>query len=300
MNKFAEILKQVDESVINEETAKAITEAFESAVEEKVNARVSLEVESVLTKQDEDHASKLKKLLEAIDTDHTNKLQTVVNALTENHTDKLKNIVRFYRKSLNEKAQNFSTNIVSEISNYLDLYLNKNIPNLQLKEAVQNTYARKQLDKIRELVGIDSDYINESVKSVVSKGKSKIDELNEKLNDSYQENHTLLEKLKINETAVLLEKKTKGMPSSKKEYIFNLLNDKDSSYIEENFNYVVEMFERGEEDKTSDLVQEATKKAFSRDASVPKKSTINESASFSNQNDEFNPVSNYLTELSRF
>ena len=205
MNKFAEILKQVDESVINEETAKAITEAFESAVEEKVNARVSLEVESVLTKQDEDHASKLKKLLEAIDTDHTNKLQTVVNALTENHTDKLKNIVRFYRKSLNEKAQNFSTNIVSEISNYLDLYLNKNVPNLQLKEAVQNTYARKQLDKIRELVGIDSDYINESVKSVVSKGKSKIDELNEKLNDSYQENHTLLEKLKINETAVLLE-----------------------------------------------------------------------------------------------
>jgi hypothetical protein len=300
MNKFAEILKQVDESVINEETAKAITEAFESAVEEKVNARVSLEVESVLTKQDEDHASKLKKLLEAIDTDHTNKLQTVVNALTENHTDKLKNIVSFYRKSLNEKAQKFSTNIVSEISNYLDLYLNKNVPNLQLKEAVENTYARKQLDKIRELVGIDSDYINESVKSVVSKGKSKIDELNEKLNESYQENHTLLEKLKINETAVLLEKKTKGMPSSKKEYIFNLLNDKDSSYIEENFNYVVEMFERGEEDKTSDLVQEATKKAFTRDASVPKKSTINESASVSNQSDEFNPVSNYLTELSRF
>ena len=300
MNKFAEILKQVDESVINEETAKAITEAFESAVEEKVNARVSLEVESVLTKQDEDHASKLKKLLEAIDTDHTNKLQTVVNALTENHTDKLKNIVSFYRKALNEKAEKFSTNIVSEISNYLDLYLNKNVPNLQLKEAVENTYARKQLDKIRELVGIDSDYINESVKSVVSKGKSKIDELNEKLNESYQENHTLLEKLKINETAVLLEKKTKGMPSSKKEYIFNLLNDKDSSYIEENFNYVVEMFERGEEDKTSDLVQEATKKAFTRDASVPKKSTINESASVSNQSDEFNPVSNYLNELSRF
>lgn len=300
MNKFAEILKQVDESVINEETAKAITEAFDNAVEEKVKARVSLEVENVLTKQDDDHASKLKKLLEAIDTDHTNKLQTVVNALTENHTDKLKNIVSFYRKALNEKAQKFSTNIVSEISNYLDLYLNKNVPDLQLKEAVENTYARKQLDKIRELVGIDSDYINESVKSVVSKGKSKIDELNEKLNESYQENHTLLEKLKINETAVLLEKKTKGMPSSKKEYIFNLLNDKDSSYIEENFNYVVEMFERGEEDKTSDLVQEATKKAFTRDASVPKKSTINESASVSNQTDEFNPVSNYLTELSRF
>jgi hypothetical protein len=47
MNKFAEILKQVDESVINEETAKAITEAFDSAVEEKVNSRVTCEMESV-------------------------------------------------------------------------------------------------------------------------------------------------------------------------------------------------------------------------------------------------------------
>jgi len=298
MNKFAEILKQVDESVINEETAKAITEAFDSAVDEKVNARVSLEVESVLAKQDDDHAVKLKKLLEAIDTDHSDKLQKVVNALTENHTSKLKNVVSFYRKAINEKANKFSTKMVSEISNYLDLYLDKKVPNLQLEEAVQNTYARKQLDKIRELVGIDSDYINESVKSVVSKGKSKIDELNEKLNDAYKENHVLSEKLKVNMNAVLLEKKTKGMPSAKKEFIFNLLNDKSSSYIEENFSYVVEMFERGEEEKSSDLVQEAKNKALSRDAKIPATtSVITESVS---NTEEYNPVSNYLNELSRF
>lgn len=298
MNKFAEILKQVDESVINEETAKAITEAFESAVEEKVNARVSLEVESVLAKQDDDHAVKLKKLLEAIDTDHSDKLQKVVNALTENHTSKLKNVVSFYRKAINEKANKFSTKMVSEISNYLDLYLDKKVPNLQLEEAVQNTYARKQLDKIRELVGIDSDYINESVKSVVSKGKSKIDELNEKLNEAYKENHMLSEKLKVNINAVLLEKKTKGMPSAKKDFIFNLLNDKSSSYIEENFSYVVEMFERGEEEKSSDLVQEAKNKALSRDAKIPATpSVITESVS---NTEEYNPVSNYLNELSRY
>jgi len=300
MNKFAEILKQVDESVINEETAKAITEAFDSAVEEKVNARVTLEMESVLSKQDEDHANKLQKLLEAIDTDHTEKLQQVVNALTENHTGKLKNIISFYKKAINEKAEKFSGKIVSEISNYLDLYLDKNVPNLQLEEAVQNTYARKQLDKIRELVGIDPDYINESVKSVVSKGKSKIDELNEKLNEAYKENHLLAEKLKVNESAFLIEKKTKGMPTAKKEFISNLLNDKDSSYIEENFNYVVEMFERGEEEKSSDLVQEAKERALSRDAKIPAKNIIKESKSSSVKTEEFNPVSNYLNELSKY
>ena len=302
MNKFAEILKQVDESVISEETAKAITEAFESAVEEKVNARFTLEMESALSKQDEDHATKLQKLLEAIDTDHTDKLQKVVNALNENHTEKLKNIVAFYRKAINEKANKFSNKIVSEISNYLDLYLDKNVPNLQLEEAVKNTYARKQLDKIKELVGIDPDYINESVKSVVSKGKSKIDELSEKLNEAYKENHALFEKLKINETAVILEKKTKGMPTSKKEFILNLLNDKDSSYIEENFNYVVEMFERGEEEKSTDLVEEAKRKAVSRDVKLPSTpSVIKESKSISgNDSNESNPVVGYLSELKRF
>ena len=125
MNNFSKILSKVDSSVINEETAKEITEAFESAVQEKATARVQLELESALSKQDEDHATKLQKLLEAIDTDHTEKLQKVVSAITENHTEKLKNLVSFYRKALNEKAESFSNKIVGEISNYLDIYLEK-------------------------------------------------------------------------------------------------------------------------------------------------------------------------------
>lgn len=299
-NKFSEILSKVDSNVINEETAKAITEAFESAVEEKVSSRVSLELESALSKQDDDHAEKLKKLLEAIDSDHTEKLQKVVNTITENHTSKLERLVGFYRKALNEKAEAFSEKIVNEISNYLDLYLEKKVPTLQLEEAVANTYARKQLQRIREMVGIDPETINEDVKEMVAEGKKKIDELNEKLNESYKENHELSEKLKVNETAILLEQKTKGMPTSKKEFVFNLLNDKNSSYIEENFNYVVEMFERSEEEKATDLVEEAKKKAISRSASIPKEKVVEESKAIETEAQEFAPVSGYLNELKRF
>ena len=113
MNKFSEILSQVDSSIINEETAKEITEAFEAAVNEKVNSRVELELESTLSKQDEEHAVKLQKLLEAIDSDHTDKLQKVVNTITENHTGKLEKLVSFYRRALNEKAESFSNKIVN-------------------------------------------------------------------------------------------------------------------------------------------------------------------------------------------
>lgn len=299
-NKFSEILSKVDSSIINEETAKAITEAFESAVEEKVNSRVNLELESVLSKQDEDHAEKLKKLLEAIDSDHTEKLQKVVSTITENHTSKLEQLVGFYRKALNEKAESFSEKIINEISNYLDLYLEKKVPTLQLEEAVANTYARKQLQKIRDMVGIDPETINEDVKTMVSEGKKKIDELNKKLNESYKENHDLLGKLKVNETTIILEQKTKGLPKIKKEFVLNLLNDKDSSYIEENFDYVVEMFERSEEEKATDLVEEAKRKAISRSASLPKEKVVLESKATETESQEYAPVSGYLNELKRF
>ena len=292
------ILEKFDKSVLSEEAASAIAEAFETAVNEKVESRTKLEVESAVSKIDEDHATKLQKLLEAIDTDHTQKLEKVVDAITENHTEKLEQIASYYRKALNEKANQFSEKIISELSNYLDLYLDKVIPQSQLDEAVANTYARKKLNAIREMVGVDKEFIDENIKNSINEGKEKIDELNQKLNEAYKENEVLLEKIKIGETQSLLEEKTKGMPSTKKDFIVKLLNDKDSSYVQENFNYVVEMFERGEEETSTELAEEAKQKAVSRDAKVLPSKVVTESVAPSNE--EVSPlVSEYLSELSR-
>jgi len=291
------ILEKLNKDVISEETATAIAEAFETAVTEKVDARVKLQVESATAKLDEDHASKLEKLLKVIDEDHTNKLEKVVDAITENHTEKLELISNYYKKALNEKANDFSDKLIDEVSNFLDIALEKAIPHQQLQEAVSNTYARKQLDSIRGLVGVDPEHVNDSIKGAITEGKSKIDELNEKLNESYKENESLLAKVRGVEASVILENKTKGMPSSKKEFVFKLLNDKDSSYIQENFNYVVEMFERSEEEATTELVAEAKQKAVSRDAKIPAtRQMVTESAP---TNNSVGIVSEYLNELKR-
>jgi Ca2+-binding EF-hand superfamily protein len=78
---ISSILKNLDQSVLNEETASAIATAFEKAVNEKVEAKTSLQLESALLKQDEEHAEKLQNLIEALDLDHTNNLKNVVEAL---------------------------------------------------------------------------------------------------------------------------------------------------------------------------------------------------------------------------
>jgi hypothetical protein len=290
------LLEKIDKEVISEETATAIAEAFETAVTEKVDARVKLEGESATSKIDDYHTTKLEKLLEAIDTDHTGKLEKVVEAITLDHTEKLEKLANYYKKALNEKADDFSNKMIDEVSNFLDIALEKAIPQAQLNEAITNVYARKKLDAIRGLVGIDSEHIDESIKGTISEGKSKIDELTEKLNESYKENETLLEKINAVQAKSLLEEKTKSMPSAKKEFIFKLLNDKESSYIQENFNYVVEMFERSEDEATSELAVEAKQKATSRDAKIPASSLVTESTT---SNKDSNPVSEYLIELNR-
>jgi hypothetical protein len=290
------ILEKLDSDLISEETATAIAEAFETAVNEKSESRVKLEVENAISKIDEDHASKLEKLLESIDADHTEKLEKVVDAITEDHASKLELISNYYKKALNEKADEFSGKLVKEVSKFIDIALEKAIPDTQLTEAVNNVYARKKLDQIRNLIGIDSEHVNESIKNTISVGKNKVDELTHKLNESYKENDTLLQKIKSVEAKSILEEKTKGMNSSKKDFIFKLLNDKESSYIQENFNYVVEMFERSEEDTVNELAVEAKQKAQSRDAKVPAPSLVTES---NHSKHDLGYVSEYLNELKR-
>lgn len=87
------------------------------------------------------------------------------------------------------------------------------------------------------------------------------------------------------------------MSSSKKEYLTKILCDKSPSYIEENFNYVVEMFEKDENEERSVLAEQAKTKSVSKDAKVPAP-VINESV-INNNSQEYNPVTDYLSELKR-
>ncbi len=290
---ISSIISNIDTSVLNEEAASAIAEAFESAVSEKVTAQLELQVEKALSKQDDEHASKLENLLEAIDADHSAKLNKVVSAINENHAVKLQQLVRFYRKALNEKAENFSKKVVNELSNFMDAYLDKSIPKAQLQEAVSNTTARKQIDKIREIISFDPSSLNEDVKKIITQGKQKINSLENQLSESFKENIHLVEQLESVKTNLVLEQKTKGMSTSKKGYIFNLLNDKSPSYIEENFKYVVEMFEREENETSKNLVEEAKKTAVSKDAKVPVSKVISESTTVESNT----PVNGYLSAL---
>jgi len=259
------ILKEATKDLLSEESLKAVSEA--------VQTKVNLAVEAALVQQDEEYSTKLEKVLEAIDADHTAKLEKIVTRIDETHaaqfatamkkldddtTGKLKNVIKMYESQIKKNADYFKNTVVENVSSYLELYLDKAIPAQQIQEATQNTRNSKIVDEIKRLVSLDETFINESVKEALLDGKKQIDEANAKAAAAQKSAQLLNEKVEALQANLLLEKKAATLPANKKNYVTRVLAEKSTQYINENFDYVVNMFDKKEEENLQTL-KESTK-----------------------------------------
>ena len=311
------ILSEQFKDLVTEETLNTIEEAFNLAVEEKAKAKIELEIENVKQRVDEsygekleqliekidtDHTAKLKKLVEAIDIDHAAKLQKLVKGIDKKHTSMLKKVVEKYEGQVAEEAKTFQARLVEEVSNYLDLYIDKALPKQQIAEAASNVRAAKQLDQIRQIVGISEEFVDSEIKEALVDGKHTIDTLRTELNQALKESAELNHRANKAEACILLEQKTSDMPNAKKQFISKLLGNKAPKYIEENFQYVVEMFEKQSQEEV-DEVKESIKRDFVTAPKVDRPQIIEEQREFNNEIERNSTsgegVSGYLNEMKR-
>jgi hypothetical protein len=285
------LLKEATKDLLSEETLKAISQAVEAKAEEKTQ----LTVEAALVRQDEDYASKLEQVLEAIDADHTEKLDKIVSRIDETHaakfkyalstldevhTGKLKKIVKLYENAMKSEAEQFKKSLVEQISNYIELYIDKTIPAQQIKEATENARSRKIVSEMKRLVGLSDEFVNESIKEALIDGKKQIDEANEQVKKLENQVKFITEKAENAGKQLFLEKKLENFPKAKKDYMLRVLSEKKIENIKENFNYVAEMYDKKEEDEVEVLKESATQ--FSKGIDVPvQPAVVNESKSYS-------------------
>jgi archaellum component FlaC len=285
-------LKKVTKELLSEEALNEIQASFDNAVLEKAK----LHVASALVKQDEDYANKLAHLLEAIDKDHTAKLKKVVRAIDINHGQKLKQIVEKYQDAIINEAGSFKSNIVNDVSTYLDAYIEEAIPKKEIQEAVNNRRAQVVLEQIKEFLGVDTALAKKAVKSAIIDGKKQIDEANNKLEAVQKEHSVLIEKFNQVASDLILEKKTTGLSDKKKEYVTRIMKGKSAEFIYENFDYALNLFNKNESERLHDLKENAINKSVSREVDVPQ--IIEESHNQKNDTDiQMNP---YLRELSKY
>jgi hypothetical protein len=285
-------LKKVTKELLSEEALNEIQGAFENAVEEKAK----LHVASALVKQDNDYANKLSHLLEVIDKDHTSKLKKVVRAIDENHSHKLKTIVEKYQSALVNEAGSFKSNIINDVSTYLDAYVEEALPKAKIDEAVRNKRAAIVLEQIKDFLGVDAAVSKKAVKSAIVDGKKQIDEANNKLEAIQRQHNVLVEKYNKISSDLLLEKKVAGLSDKKKDYITRIMQGKTAQFINENFDYALNLFNKNESERLHELKESAIKRSVTKEVDVPR---IIEEQTSSPRNEEvqMNP---YLKELSKY
>ena len=92
------------------------------------------------------------------------------------------------------------------------------------------------------------------------------------------------------------------MPSAKKQFISKLLGNKAPQYIQENFQYVVEMFENQTQNEV-DEIKESVKKQFINAPKVDRPQIIEEQKQFNNEIERDSSsgegVSGYLNEMKK-
>jgi hypothetical protein len=273
-NTISEQLKKVASDVLTEETLEAIEDAFTQSVHEKSEELSALRVEKALIEQDEAHAVKLEKLLEAIDGDHSKKLHKVVEAIDKNHSQKLYALVSKFKKELDTDAGNFKESVVDNISNYLDLYVEKAIPTEDVAEAVKNKHATHILENLRKTLSIDNALANTQIREAVIDGKKQIDESIENAKTLQVENAQLKQRMLKQEAKIVLEQFTSGLPSVKKRHIEKVLANKSAQFIKENYQFTVDMFEKSESDKLTTLKEQATADKQVADRPVEKHTAV--------------------------
>lgn len=256
-----DVLSQLGGDILTEDSKKMLIEAFDDAVNVRVSERVEIEVKDALQKLDEDHSVKLEQLLEAIDSDHTQKLVAVLEKIDTDHSEKLVYLVKRHAKIMKEDAAQFKEKLISQLSGYLDVYIEKAIPRDELKEAVSNKRAQRMVEQMKQIISLDDSFVNETIKEAVEDGRKTIENLKSELNEAVKQNIQITQMLKGKSAELMLEKSTSGLTRDKKQYVMRMLRDKDPEYIKENFDYVVKMFDKEDEGQRELVAKQATKSA---------------------------------------
>jgi hypothetical protein len=289
------ILKEATNGILTPEVLTEIESLFNNAVAEKTK----IHVESALIAQDEDYAKKLETLIAAIDNDHVNKLNNVVEAIDRKRTAQLQMVVEKYDRLLNKEAASFKNNLVENISTYLEAYIDEKIPLETIQEAVNNKKAALILEEIRTKLGVDMALASDTIREAVKDGKTQLENLRNENQALKEQNVQLTESNQISNAKLLIEEKISNFPADKKNRVRKMVDGKDAKYITENYEYIVKLVDKDEEEHLETLKEEALKdsKAIKVDRQVIVESAPKENEDGAPEH-EFTSV--YMDELKKW
>lgn len=292
-NNISSVLREATKDILTEDVLKEIEAAFNNTV----NERVQLHVEKALSEQDTDYSKKLETLIEAIDTDHTDKLKKVVEAIDADRAEKLKTVVEKYETALNKEAAAFKSSMVDKVSKFLDIYIDEKLPTAAINEAVKNKRAVALLEDLRKVLSVDMILAKDNIRDAIVDGKTKIDEAASQLEAANKQVTKLTDENAKLASKVVLEGKISDLDEDRRAYMKKMFNGKSSDFIKENFDYTLNLFEKTEEERLSNLKTEAVTESVTTNVDRP---VIEESASDLVHEEPTPAFGYYMNELKKY
>jgi hypothetical protein len=252
-------MKKNKQNLFSEDVQKSLGLSDESvsAIQKALEAKVDLAVEAALVEQDEVYATKLGSVMESLDKDRTIKMKKLMEAFDRDKTTKLVKVVKKYEREQQGDLIRFKKQLTESVSAYLEEFLNESIPAKDIEQAVKNKTAMNVLENLRKVFAIDSAIMKESVSDAILQGKTELDKLRNENSSLKNDLKAITEEKNNTQVKLFLEGKTSKYPESKKNFIKKALGDKSLTFIKENFDYTVRLFEKQEKKQLEVIKEEA-------------------------------------------
>jgi hypothetical protein len=252
-------MKKNKQNLFSEDVQKSLGLSDESvnAIQKALEAKVDIAVEAALIEQDEVYATKLETVMESLDQDRSIKMKKLMEAFDKDKTTKLVKVVKKYEREQQVDLIRFKKQLTESVSAYLEEFLSESIPAKDIEKAVKNKTAMNVLENLRKVFAIDSAVMKESVSDAILQGKNELDKLRNE-NASLKSNlKSITEEKNNTQVKLFIEGKTSKYPESKKNFIKKALGDKSLTFIKENFDYTVRLFEKQEKKQLEVIKEEA-------------------------------------------
>jgi hypothetical protein len=187
--------------------------------------------------------------------------------------------------------------MVDKVSKFLDLYIDEKLPTTAINEAVKNKRAVGLLEDLRKVLSVDMILAKDNIRDAIVDGKTKIDEAASQLEAANKQVTKLTEENKKLTSKIVLEGKISNLDEDKKTYMKKMLTGKSAEFIKENFDYTLNLFEKTEEERLSNLKTEAVTESVSTTVDRP---VIEEKVSEPVNEEKAPSFGLYMSELKKY
>lgn len=275
-----------------------IVQLFNENVEAKANARVEI----ALQEQDNTYSEKLKLFLEKLDTKHADKMKQIVEACENKYIKKLNLLKEAYDNKYKKQFIKFKDDIVNTNQTFINMYLNKLVPQKIVNESVIAKKNEKLINEMKKMLAISGATEREAIKDGIIQARKTIVESANEVNRLKSENRKLLNQINKQKRDTLLENKLAKVSPEKRDTLRKIFADKSIQQINEGFEYSSKLLsnriKKVKQQKYQEILQEKSKNGdLITHPVIENQNVVNESINNYNNNATLTSMDDYVAEL---